>query len=82
MKVQYYAASSTMGDISDSDYEAYCKWAKVQIEEKYKNAQVEVLNEDNLNISAWTADYSQQEEVNKFCNYLWDRCPWDFYENA
>ncbi len=80
MRIQYYAASSTMGDTPESDCNAYREWAKLQIEEEYKGAHVEVLNEENLNVSAWTDEDDQQEGVNEFHHRLWDRCPWDFSE--
>jgi hypothetical protein len=82
MKIQYYAASSTMGDTPESDCNAYRDWAKAEIEAAYKDAQVEVLNEENLDVSARTDEDEQQEEVNEFCYRLWDRCPWNWSNEA
>jgi hypothetical protein len=82
MKIQYYAASSTMGDTPESDCNAYREWAKAEIEAEYKDAQVQVLNEENLNVSAWTDEDEHQEEVNEFCSRLWDCCPWNWSEEA
>ena len=82
MKIQYYAASSTMGDISEADCNTYRAWAKRQIEAEYKDAHVEVLNEENLNVSAWTDEDDKQGEVDEFCRRLWDRCPWDWSDEA
>jgi hypothetical protein len=87
MNIIYYADRGSMGDLSDSEYEAFCEWAKDSIQREFPRCTVFIRNEQNYNryadienfdSSVWSCDDYDNliNEINDFCWRLWEECPW------
>jgi len=72
----YYAASGSMGDISNQDCNNYRDWAMSQLDREYPDYQITVSSELSLEI-VYTDDEKNRDQIIDFCSRLWDNCPWD-----
>ena len=77
MKIEYYASSANMGDTPEHECERFRIWAEEELQKEFPEYDVDVINEDRLS-NCWTDDIDREEEIENFCSYLWDSCPWDF----
>ncbi|MGL5397957.1 MAG: hypothetical protein ACRDBQ_22205 [Shewanella sp.] len=75
MKITYFAATENMGDASECDGQNFRSWAFAQIESRYPDADIEVLDEQSL-VTGRVDEEEIECEVLEFLDGLWDRCPW------
>lgn len=75
MIITYFAATENMGNASEHDGAQYRAWAAAQIEIRYPDADVDVVDEQSLVIGR-VDDYEMEYEVLEFLGGLWDSCPW------
>lgn len=79
-KITYYASNDTMGDTSGENCELFREWAAKQLEAKYPEYKIVVLDENTTGSSSavyGVEDYEKISEITDFCSRLWDSCPWD-----
>ncbi len=78
MKITYFAPIGSMGDnVTEADADGYRDWALSELTKKFPDAEIEVLDDQSIK-SVHCTDENCQEEVEFFCHYLWDRCPWSW----
>ena len=75
--IDYRAATCNMGESTEQDGDNYRVWAKEQIEARYPDADIDVLDEDRPSTCS-NDEYDDNEEIEclEFLAGLWDVCPW------
>ena len=80
MTIIYYADDASMGDTPPDACQRYRTWALAQLQDAYPTHAVQVLAIPSLGI-CWTDD-DNRDAIYDYCHRLWDRCPWDWEEDA
>ena len=80
--ITYRASTDTMGDTSPVHAEKFREWAFAQLEARFPDEDIEVLDDaGNQCSTAYSYDPETadlHDEIVDFCANLWDRCPWDW----
>ena len=80
-KIIYCAATSNMGDTSESDGANYRAWAYNELEKQYPDACLNVCNSERSsacfsNLDDFYQMDLEENECHEFMVGLWDCCPW------
>ncbi|HOO50638.1 MAG TPA: hypothetical protein PLK94_05035 [Alphaproteobacteria bacterium] len=81
MRIIYYAHDYNMGDTPPADCDRFRDWAQRELEHRYPDAEIEVLNEQCLDQCVIfegydEIDFTAAADIEDFCSRLWDYMKW------
>lgn len=81
LKITYYAATETMGDV-DEQYGEQCRsWMADELKKQFPTADVEVLDEESAQTFAISSDdIAEEESATLVCEHLFDNFTRQYFE--